>query len=198
MQEAQASCVSGGPVSSDSDSPSISLQVTFPPRPSISLELFDRFVKSDSAGSVRLRSDAMDIELDDALSGVPPCSEDAIVTTCAQLSSRPGTAVSCDKAFSKKNPSKRELSDATSPSVSAKKPSPTSSVESKSSSNTASAKNANQYDNTLAATKTNSVLPSYRYNSKDLPPYIVQVQSIQESDYSHPLHISRTISNILP
>jgi len=42
------------------------------------------------------------------------------------------------------------------------------------------------------------IASTYRYNSRDLPPFIVQVQSTQESAYSHPLHISKTVSKILP
>jgi len=41
---------------------------------------------------------------------------------------------------------------------------------------------------------------TYRYCNKDKPPYIVQVQPIQDSDSNslHPLHISRTLSQIYP
>jgi len=38
----------------------------------------------------------------------------------------------------------------------------------------------------------------HRYNSKDQPPFVVQVQSTQKTALSHPLHISRVISQIFP
>jgi len=41
---------------------------------------------------------------------------------------------------------------------------------------------------------------AFRYSNKDKPPFIVQVQPIQESDSTnlHPLHISRILSQIYP
>jgi len=40
----------------------------------------------------------------------------------------------------------------------------------------------------------------FRYHSRDRPPFVVQVQSLQESDSTnlHPLHISRILSQIYP
>jgi len=41
---------------------------------------------------------------------------------------------------------------------------------------------------------------SFRYCSKDKPPYLVQIQPVHDTDSTsfHPLHISRTLSQIFP
>jgi len=51
---------------------------------------------------------------------------------------------------------------------------------------------------TPALSNTLSSSLSLRYNNKDRPPYVVQVQSTLESSPPHPFHISRTLSQIYP
>jgi len=41
-------------------------------------------------------------------------------------------------------------------------------------------------------------IQAYRYSNRESPPYIVQVQSSSDSLFPHPLHISRTLSQIFP
>jgi len=52
--------------------------------------------------------------------------------------------------------------------------------------------------NLSAPSNASSFLSSLRYNNKDRPPFLVQVQSTLESSPPHPLHISRILSQILP
>jgi len=53
-----------------------------------------------------------------------------------------------------------------------------------------------QPSSSLPVPSTASAVASHRYNSKDQPPFVVQVQSTKDS--SHPLHISRVVSQIFP
>jgi len=209
MQEAQASCGGG---SDSPDTLTTSFQFSFPHRPSISLELYNRFQNEnmDPANNCSAEnSSPMDIDnfSDDASSRIPPSVEDAITPPTVPLSSRSDIeAVNNSEILisKKKNPSKRESTDISSLASSAKKSSSASladpksvRIESVSDANRVNQKSEEASSPPLSATSA-SISPIHRYNSKDLPPFIVQVQSIQESAFSHPLHISRTLSNILP
>jgi len=208
MQEAQASCGVGG--SDSPDALSTSSQLSFPPRPSVSLELYDRFVQNEIMDPANINpneySSPMDVDscIDDIPSGIPPLTGDAICLPASRLSSRPGFVSSNnpDIPIPKKNPSKRVSTDIPPLASTSKKPSPLVEVQA-SSSNPPSETNRIEHSTTSTSSLSPSaasvtISASHRYNSRDLPPFIVQVQSTQESAHSHPLHISRTISTILP
>jgi len=123
----------------------------------------------------------------------------SLLSSCPSIDTANDTEILISK---KKNSGKRESTDISSLASSVKKPSSASLADLKSNriESVSDANRANQQPVSLpplSATSA-SISPVHRYNSKDLPPFIAQVQSIQESAFSHPLHISRTLSNILP
>jgi len=97
MQGAQASCSRGGSDPPDIPLPSPSLS-KIPPRPSLSLELFDRFAEDIQSSSSSLplipSSDnvdnnpysPMDFESDDPVPGISPLVDDATDTAIASSS----------------------------------------------------------------------------------------------------------------
>jgi len=211
MQEAQASC-SGG--SDSPDTSPILPQSSFPCRPSISLELYNRFIlnqnqKMDPVSMSPIEhSSSMDIDIpsDSESPGIPPTEEVAITPPRSLLSSRPSVDAANDPVIPKpiKKSSKRESIDIPPLASTAKKSSPTPLVESNNISNPNNSESNNNRATlkpaslSSSSTTPTSIPPTYRYNSKDHSPFIVQVQSTQESAYSHPLHISRMLSSILP
>jgi len=136
---------------------------------------------------------SMDIEEDtpNAPPGVPPSADDA-VAAMVSLSSRPCiTARDSIVSVNVKNANKRELDDSRSTS-SVKKPA---SIDPMSSNNPPESGQGGTLLFPLPSAAPTVV--SHRY-SKDQPPFVVQVQSTQESGTSHPLHISRVIPQIFP
>jgi len=192
MQEAQASC-SGGPGLPDSRpiSPSTSL----PRRPSFSLHLYDRFVKDNAMTAVNQDLMNIDSDIPDAIAEVPPSADDAMSSIPLSTRSSVATPGVPTVVTQTKNPCKRVNAN-DSPSVnSAKKPASSDSVTGNNKSGSA------QGGVPPSSSSTSSAIPSiaiHRYNSKDQPPFIVQVQSTQDTGSSHPLHISRIISQIFP
>jgi len=197
MQEAQASCDGGG--SDLSDTPPSLLNITLPRRPSFSLHLYDRFVQnnqnSQSDASI-INPDSMDLEEDipNAIPGVPTTADDAIV---AAIPLSPRSSLSMRNSNipvkSKKKDSKRELIDDSRSAAPAKK---SASVVPAPLNNPPVSGQASVSSSPLSSTALTAV--SYRYNSKDQPLFVVQVQSTKESESSHPLHISRVVSQIFP
>jgi len=110
MQGAQASCDGGGPA--PSDTPSSSLRTSFPPRPFLSLHLYDRFVQDNYSDVTMDNHISMDIEEDaDASPGVPPSVNDA---AAAIVSSSPRPCIITRDSIvsvNAKNANKRELAD---------------------------------------------------------------------------------------
>jgi len=198
MQEAQASCNGGG--SGLPDILPTSPHVNFPRRPSFSLQLYDRFVQDNSdMASAPHNLMVMDIDIPDSTPGVPPSADDAILAS-VPLSSRPSINAPRDvkDASKTKNPGKREPIDDPRLINHAKKPA--------SADLTPSDRPSFPGQRSTQPSSSSSSLPPapppsaivHRYNSKDLPPFVVQVQSTQESGLSHPLHISRIVSQIFP
>jgi len=195
MQEAQASCDGGG--SGLPDSRPISPSVVLPRRPSFSLHLYDRFVKDNNAMTAG-HQDLMDIDNDisDAISGVPPSADDAILSS-NPLSPRSHTTTPrvLTAAPKIKSHGKRESADDPRLVISAKKPASSDPI------------NPNNMSGSNQGGTSPSSLPSvvssaitHRYSNKDQPPFIVQVQAVQTQDSGslHPLHISRIISQTFP
>jgi len=193
MQGTQASCDGGESV--PSDTPSSSLRTSFPPRLSLSLHLYDRFVQDNYSDVIMDSQNSMDIEEDtpNAPQGVPPSADDAVATMIS-LSSRPCiTARDSIVSVNAKNANKRELVEDSRSTSSVKKPA---SIDPISSNNPPESGQGGTLLSPLPFAAPTVV--SHRYNSKDQPPFVVQVQSTQESGTSHPLHISRVISQIFP
>jgi len=199
MQEASASCAAGD----DSDPPDPHL--SFPlRRPSFSIELYNRFSQDalnaslpDNPSVNNNISDDMDFETDadadiDVLAGAPPtrgsdgCSVGHNITR--NSTTQEGNA---------KTERKRANGDCDSVKEGSAK---------KISTRKISSEVASSYDAISAAITPNaspstySIVSSIKYNNNDRPPFIIQVQPVDDADVTsfHPLHISRILSQISP
>jgi len=205
MQGAQASCGSGG--SDPPDIPFLSPTLSkIPPRPSISLELYERFAEDAQPSSPSLIPPSvnphslMDFEPDDSAQGAPPSADDAIDTAIASSSLSARSSITTPRVSetmgnNRKSSSKRVITTV-SPSASAsKKPSP---ATSKTSINSLAQDSLHSDPSASASSNVSLSSLSLRYNNKDRPPYVVQVQSTVESSPPHPFYISRILSQIYP
>jgi len=89
MQEAQAFCNVGG--TSPPEALPSPTYIHLPRRPSFSLELYERFshdIIDPAASSISLDKDSslnMDVEMDDATSGIPPSVSDTAIVSSDSL-----------------------------------------------------------------------------------------------------------------
>jgi len=219
MQGAQASCSGGGSDPPDIPLPCPSLS-KIPPRPSLSLELFDRFAEDIQSSSSSLplipssnNSDnpntytysPMDFESDDPVPGIPPLTDDATDTVIASssLSERSGITtprVSKTKGDNRKSFTKRVITTV-SPSASASKRPSSTTLNIPVNPPVQDPSHPDPPTNAYLTSTPSNTSPSLltlRYNNKDRPPYVVQVQSTLESSPPHPFHISKTLSQIYP
>jgi len=195
MQEASASCNIGGDRETSSSH-------SLPPlcRPSFSLELYNRF--SQSAVNSILPNDEfdnqftdMDVDVDTGIdagvpTGIPPVRSDNNSTVETNVS------IVCEKEKDKKE-RKRVSGDGFPPDGStAKKASAGKRSEEVMSVNDATLKGPPP----SGSTSMYSPNTIFKYTNKDRPPYVVQVQPIDDTGSSslHPLHISRLLSQISP
>jgi len=199
MQEASASCDVGG---DRENSSSYSLPPSLSRRPSFSLELYNRF--SQSAMNSILPEDEtdnhttdMDIDLDTnadvgagVLTGIPPVRDGDI---------SPGETIPSMLHEKEKDNKERKRGggDDISPGGNAAKR-----VSAGKRSDGHASVNDAKSKNPLPSGSSSTYSPNivFKYTNKDRPPYIVQVQSIEDADSPvlHPLHISRLLSQISP
>jgi len=197
MQGAQASCNGGG-----SDPPTIPPSLSLPkviPRPSFSLELYNRFADNNIPSSPSLTPlpdeshSPMDLDSEDIATGVPPPADDAITIASSPSTDACITTPSAHETMRVNKASTKRAITTDSPSTSLlKKPSPSSS------SDKSSTRDSSCIDSASAVPPPPNTSSSLRYNNKDKPPFIVQVQSTLESSPPHPFHISRILSQALP
>jgi len=137
------------------------------------------------------------VDAADVTPGVPPSTDDAIVLPVSSVpSSSDITTPRILTSVKGKNPTKRKLADDSHSVILAKK----SASLNSSSSNTSVSRDLGRGDTSSSTSlPMDSAAKIHRYNNKDQPlAFLVHVQSTQDSDSSHPLHISRVLSQIFP
>jgi len=188
MQGAQASCNPEGTPLTDIFPSFTSL----PRRPSLSLDLYERF--SQNNAYIIPDPDTMDIDMIDAAAGVPLASSDISPTPSTPLSDNTETQFSVVKPKNRKSAGKRESSDNSSAPV--KKSLSVSNTLGPAQPSVTESSTSPRSDPPVPSTSTagmSVLVQNFKYSSKDPPPYIVQVQSLDESSPIHPLHISKTV-----
>jgi len=193
MQEAQASCnPEGTPLTANLPSP-----IPLPRRPSFFLELYDRF--SEDNAFIIPDSDMTDVDMVDAAAGVPLASTEISPTLPTPLSNSTETQFTVVKSKNRKSTGKHECSDDTNASV--KKSLSVLSNTSDPAQPAVTDSSTSLRSNPSAPSTSAAGMPVYAQGfkyGKDPPPYIVQVQSLDESSSIHSLHISKIVSQILP
>jgi len=188
MQEAPASCSEVRDLDPDPDPPdscpNLSLDLPLPRRPSFALEVFDQFERVNSNSDENTGDVIMSEIASDSQSFVSHVPEHS-----------PSSNLIPRDESNEKSDRKRSGGSLSADTSANKAISTIVNVNCAPASSTGSLLNFS-----LPNRPVDNYASTYRYCNKNKPPYIIQVQPIQDSDSSslHPLHISRTLSQIYP